>query len=63
MFAEIAVHTPMARRPLGGARPESGAGDAPLGVTFHYRVPEAMAGALRPGHRFWHAVVEGHAQG
>ena len=53
MFAEIAVHTPMARRPLGGARPESGAGDAPLGVTFHYRVPEAMAGALRPGHLVW----------
>lgn len=57
MFAEIAVHTPMARRPLGKTRPPqepvSEDGDAPLGVTFHYSVPAHLAAALRPGHLVW----------
>jgi primosomal protein N' (replication factor Y) len=69
MFAEIAVHTPMARRPLGGARSAppggyaqtgpsgrggaSGVGEAALGITFHYRVPAHLAETLRPGHLVW----------
>ena len=60
MFAEIAVHTAMARRMPSQARPESGPSrigadgeDAPLGVTFHYSVPAHLAGTLRPGHLVW----------
>ncbi len=60
MFAEIAVHTPMARRMPSGARSETGpsgvgAGDedAPLGVTFHYSVPAHLAETLRVGHLVW----------
>jgi primosomal protein N' (replication factor Y) (superfamily II helicase) len=50
-FAEIAVHTPMARRMP--AADEAGGDDAPLGVTFHYSVPAHLAGTLRPGHLVW----------
>jgi primosomal protein N' (replication factor Y) len=57
MFAEIAVHTPMARRMLSGTRSETGpsevSGDAPLGVTFHYSVPAQLVETLRPGHLVW----------
>ena len=51
MFAEIAVHTPMARRMTAGD--EAGDDDAPLGVTFHYSVPAHLAEALQPGHLVW----------
>ena len=51
MFAEIAVHTPMARRMPAGD--EAGSEDAPLGVTFHYSVPAHLAETLRPGHLVW----------
>jgi primosomal protein N' (replication factor Y) len=51
MFAEIAVHTPMARRMQAGD--EAGADDAPLGVTFHYSVPAHLVETLRPGHLVW----------
>jgi primosomal protein N' (replication factor Y) (superfamily II helicase) len=51
MFAEIAVHAPMARRLQAGD--ESGGDDAPLGVTFHYSVPAHLADVLRPGHLVW----------
>ncbi len=51
MFAEIAVHTPMARRMIAGD--EAGGDDAPLGVTFHYSVPAHVAETLRPGHLVW----------
>jgi primosomal protein N' (replication factor Y) len=53
MFAEIAVHTPMARRLLGGARSETGPDTVALGITFHYRVPTHLAETLRPGHLVW----------
>ena len=61
MFAEVAVHTPMARRIQGGARSETGpsdfdaAGDsdAPVGMTFHYTVPAELEGVLQPGHLVW----------
>ncbi len=51
MFAEIAVHTPVARRMQAGD--EAGGDDAPLGVTFHYTVPAHLAETLRPGHLVW----------
>ncbi len=57
MFAEVAVHTPMARRTTGAARPENESSDAaegaPLGATFHYSVPAHLADVLRPGHLVW----------
>lgn len=51
MFAEVAVHTPMARLLPGG----EGADDAAeaLGMTFHYAVPPALQGKLQPGHLVW----------
>ena len=56
MFAEVAVHTPMARRMQTGtetAEPESGDFDAPVGMTFHYAVPAELEGVLQPGHLVW----------
>ncbi len=51
MFAEVAVHTPMARRMPGGQ--DANSEDAPLGVTFHYSVPAHLAATLQPGHLVW----------
>ena len=59
MFAEVVVHTPMARRPLGAApapadeAEQDAAGEAGLGATFHYRVPAALAQTVQPGHLVW----------
>ncbi|MEA3337257.1 MAG: primosomal protein N' [Chloroflexota bacterium] len=51
MYAEVAVHTPMARRLDTGNAPESP--DAPLGMTFHYSIPASLAGTLARGHLVW----------
>ena len=55
MYAEIAVHTPMARRlelnaPAEGETIDSG---SPLGMTFHYVVPRDLRVAVQPGSLVW----------
>ncbi|MCS6844184.1 MAG: primosomal protein N' [Caldilineales bacterium] len=51
MFAEVVVHTPMARLLRSG----EGMAEEPeaLGMTFHYAVPAHLQGRVRPGHLVW----------
>ena len=58
LFAEVVVHTPLARRPDAAAQPTpdaeaSGDVNPAGGLTFHYRVPAALAARLQPGHLVW----------
>ena len=54
MYAEVAVHTPMARRLVAGAEAgETDGGIAALGATFYYTVPPELIGTLQPGHLAW----------
>lgn len=57
MYAEVAVHTPMARRlqTLAVAESDSGEGDgaAALGMTFHYTVPVDLREQVQPGSLVW----------
>ncbi|MER2600312.1 MAG: primosomal protein N' [Caldilineales bacterium] len=56
-FAEVVVHTPMARRtpaPPQAAPTAAGASEAAAwGITFHYQVPPHLAAVLQPGHLVW----------
>ncbi|MCB0256306.1 MAG: primosomal protein N' [Anaerolineae bacterium] len=56
-YAEVAVHTPMARRLQTAALPlSSGSGPddpAALGMTFHYSVPADLRGQVQPGSLVW----------
>ena len=57
MYAEVAVHTPMARRLQTASQPESDGGDgdavAALGMTFHYSVPADLRDQVHPGSLVW----------
>ncbi|HIC90160.1 MAG TPA: primosomal protein N' [Anaerolineae bacterium] len=56
-YAEIVVNQPMERRITSGKgysqEKETLADYKPLGLTFHYKVPEALQSRLRPGHLVW----------
>ncbi|MEZ4769167.1 MAG: primosomal protein N' [Caldilineales bacterium] len=57
MYAEVAVHTPMARRLQAVANPTADAAkdDSPaaLGMTFHYTVPADLREWVKPGSLVW----------
>ncbi len=56
MYAEVAVHTPMARRLQTVEEPELDTGEgnlAALGMTFHYAVPTDLRGQVQPGSLVW----------
>lgn len=66
MFAEVAVHTPLARRMPAGdevAALAAGDGDAPLGATFHYSLPAELQGIVQPGHLVWAPFGKQELQG
>lgn len=52
LFAEVVVHTPLARRPVD-APADDAPNTAPVGATYHYRVPDALQGGVQPGHLVW----------
>jgi primosomal protein N' (replication factor Y) len=47
LFANVSVNTPL------GPRPDPDASVDPFGRVFTYRVPEALAGRVEPGHLVW----------
>ena len=53
MYAEVAVHTPMARRLQTVATPELNSGSAALGMTFHYALPADLREQVQPGSLVW----------
>lgn len=54
MFAEVAVHTPLARHlPPGKEQVRRADSVSCQGLTFHYAVPPALQDTLKPGHLVW----------